>query len=229
MGALPRGRGGPCRRPGWLTGPPQRALVTFPARPVSSHHPRASVKRAHERQMGPTGGRWARRAVGGPDGRPISSRDRGAGCDLAAHGGCGSVRPVPFPATYPRPASVPRPTTEESVGDDRNGPGAGGVDASWTPASRASMRKVAERAGVAISSVSRVLSGPSRRQPCDAPARPRRGRRARVRARLPRAEPAPRTDALGRFRPLGHQQPAPRRHRPGRRGRPCDRAATRCC
>ena len=45
------------------------------------------------------------------------------------------------------------------MGDDRNGAGAGDVDASWTPASRASMRKVAERAGVAISSVSRVLSG----------------------------------------------------------------------
>ena len=45
------------------------------------------------------------------------------------------------------------------MGDDRNGPGAGEVDPSWTPASRASMRKVAERAGVAISSVSRVLSG----------------------------------------------------------------------
>ena len=45
------------------------------------------------------------------------------------------------------------------MADDRDGQGALPNSATWTPASRASMRKVAERAGVAISSVSRVLSG----------------------------------------------------------------------
>ncbi len=84
--------------------------------------------------------------------------------------------------------------------------------------SRASMREVADLADVAISSVSRVLSGHP-----DVSAQMRERvlsavGAAGVRARLPRPEPAARPDPVGRLRPRGHLQPADGRHRAGCRG-----------
>ena len=54
------------------------------------------------------------------------------------------------------------------------------------------MYDVAARAGVALSTVSRALGDHPDVKQHDAPTRPRSGPRARVRAQLPRPEPAPR-------------------------------------
>ena len=94
---------------------------------------------------------------------------------------------------------------------------------------RASMREVAERAGVAMSSVSRVLSGSSRREPGDEREGDAGGRRARLPAGHARPEPAPAGDAHGRVRRRRHLQPALRRDRRPASSRRCTRTATRCC
>ena len=82
---------------------------------------------------------------------------------------------------------------------------------------RASMREVADRAGVAMSSVSRVLSG----HPDVSPAMSEKvmaGRRgARLPARHPGPEPAPPRDAQRRLRRRRHLEPALRRDRRRRR------------
>ena len=86
-----------------------------------------------------------------------------------------------------------------------------------TPTTRPGIKEVAERAGVAISSVSRVLSG----HPDVSPAMRDAVEQRRARARLPPERPRPRAaqpaQHVGGLRRRRHRQPDLRRHREGRR------------